>query len=236
MSEHDPDDLATEPNTAAEPYGFHVHGFRFMCWPAEDDDESDADERELTNETTGDPGVFHRDVKLGRDAAAAASTMSALEPDMEYRWRSIPANGGAGDNFIVDLVQVVGGGLGSILALLQLPKASKQAWDVLRELFGRMTDSGQRDDWHAGSEVGILKCIALIREEVEDAEIVPEAIRVVQDGTQTPMWGDMAAGMHVIVIPEMKHQRTHIFVIDSKLEIHGRMVVPRLTVDAECLR
>lgn len=235
MPDHDPEPLAAEPNIAAEPYGFHVHGFRFMCWPAEDDDDELVEPRDMDDTSFGTE-VFHRDVTLGREAAVVAELMSALEPRMEYRWRSIPANGGAGENFIVDLLQVIGGGLGSILALLQLPKASKQAWDTLRELFGKMNDSGRRDDWHAGSEVGILKCVALIRDEVEDAEIVPDAIRVVQDGTQTPMWGDMAAGMHVIVIPETKHQCTYVFVIDSKLEIHGRMVIPRLTVDAECLR
>lgn len=234
---HDEDDPELgAPNTAAEPYGFHTKGFRFMCWPAVDHedaaDEYPADDNPEPVQPRYRADLFGSDPALIDAAEAAAARVTELTGH-ETRWRPITPNGGAGDNWIVDLVQITGTSIGTIFVLLQLPKAAREAWNTLSQLYDKLNHNSRGDDWHAGSEVAILKCIEEIRCETPDVDIVPETIRVVQDGTLTGMWGDMAAGTHVIVIPELRHRKTHVFAIDSKLIMHGRFTIPHLTADAE---
>lgn len=207
-------------------YGFSQKGIRFYRFGLDEEDEDGAYEPP----PRAPDGSDWLGPEVAAEASAAAAKVGALV-DARGHWRCIPT-GGAGDTGIVELIAIAASTAALIMNLLKSPGAAREAWNAVASLLTRMAAS-KKNDWHVGTEVAILKCLAEIQRDTPDSYTDPNAVRVIEDGNTAAIWADMPIGVHVIVIPDLKHEKTHIFAIDSQLNIHGRMVLDRLTSDAQ---
>lgn len=170
-------------------------GLRFYWWDDEDADES---------EPAAAPGAFGEPT-LDAAAEDLARELGVLV-ESSCHWRSLPS-GGAGENGIVELVTQVAGHLGLLHLILKTPGLAKDAWGHISRFFERAKKS--RMELDASSDVAIARCLAKVQEDWPGAYTNPFAVKVVEDGAHAGMFADRPTGVHVVVIPDLKHKKTH---------------------------
>lgn len=203
-------------------------GLRLYWWA----DEEDEDESVGTDDADDDGAPAEDrfpDPSLQPSADELARAMGTLIQGTA-RWRSLPV-GGAGENGIVELIAEVGGSFALLHYLLKTPGAAKEAWEHVSKFLDRAKRS--RVGWEASSDLAVARCLARVQEEWPGAYTNPFAVKVVEDGSFAAMFADRPTGVHVIVLPDLCHKKTHVFAIDSALVIHGQILIDRLTSDAE---
>lgn len=198
-------------------------GLRFFWWGDEGADErADEQDREGADGAFGDPTLDTAAEELARELGDLVASSCG--------WRSLPA-GGAGENGIVELVAQVAGHLGLLHLILKTPGVAKDAWGHISRFFERAKKSQVQVD--ASFDLAIARCLAKVQEDWPGAYTNPFAVKVVEDGAHAAMFADRPMGVHVVVIPDLMHKKTHIFAIDSSLTILGHMMLDGLTTDAE---
>lgn len=208
-------------------------GFRFYWWAGEGDETEMDNETDIDGEAEMDLARVSAESFPDRTLQEAADELAASVGVLiqgTARWRSLPA-GGAGENGIVELIASVGGAFALLHYLLKTPGAAKEAWEHVSRFLDRAKRS--RVDWEASSDLAIGRCLARVQEEWPGAYTNPFAVKVVEDGSFAAMFVDRPTGVHVIVLPDLCHKKTHVFAIDSRLVIHGHIMIDRLTSDAE---
>lgn len=197
-------------------------GLRFYWWA-----QSEAEDGERPAE--GGTAEWFPDPSLHDAAEELAGSLGKLVHGTAG-WRSLPA-GGAGENGILELIATAGGAFALLHYLLKTPGAAKEAWEHVSNFLDRARRS--RVDWEASADLAIAHCLAKVQDDWPGAYTNPFAVKVVEDGSLAAIFADRPTGVHVIVLPDLCHKKTHIFAIDSHLTIHSHSVIDTLTSDAQ---
>lgn len=222
MDDDDEYDALNDAHSTTTP---RASGIRFYWWAdaeSEDAESEDAESEDAVKSSFPDRTMSR--------AANELATAIGEQVGGTASWRSLPT-GGAGENGAVELVAIAVNALTLLHILLKTPGEAMAAWKKV-SAFLKLAEASPVD-WEASSDLATLHCLSVIQAEWEGAYTNPFAVKVVEDGSFAAMFADRPTGVHVIVIPDLCHKKTHVFAIDSRLVIHGRFMIDRLTADAE---